>query len=172
MIVGVVNSLVLRFYTQNSKQSDFVWVIRLLFKWLIARGWDATWIKHLIIEATTKAQQVHSQTPTCPIENHQSINIFLHLQYRPEDITCTTLRAIYKKNCKQYGDIITTKGNKTSIISLTVAYSQGKNVCDVLTSAKLPSTPGHKVSKLFDVKNIWGCTNWIVSTIWHPQIFI
>ncbi len=32
MIIGVVNSLVRRFYTQNSKQSDFLQVIRLLFK--------------------------------------------------------------------------------------------------------------------------------------------
>ncbi len=151
MIVGVVNSQERRFYTQNSKRSDFLQVIRLLFKRLIARGWDAAWMKHLILQATKKAQQACKQTTTCLIENQPANNIFLHLQYHPKDISRSTLRTIYKKNCKPLGEITTTNGNKMSIKSLTVAYSRAKNLRNVLTSAKLPSVPGHEVSQFFDM---------------------
>ncbi len=150
MIVGVVNSLIARFYTQNSKQSDFL-VIKLLFWWLIAQVWDATWKTNLVLQATRKAQQASSQTPTHPTKHQPSNKTFLHLQYHWNDITCTTLHARYKKNCKPLGKITMASQNKMSITYFIVTYSQARHLCDVLTSAKLHTVPGCKVSPFCDI---------------------
>ncbi len=55
MILGVINSLVIRFHNQNTHQKDFIQAIKLLFRRLIAWGWDPTMIKSTIVTAVSKA---------------------------------------------------------------------------------------------------------------------
>ncbi|KAL7469413.1 hypothetical protein ACHAXS_009674 [Conticribra weissflogii] len=151
MIIGVINSLVRRFHQQNSKRKDFVQVVILLYRRLTTRGWNAPWIKQLILTAVTKAQQ-HSKVPTPNIQQQPTKNhsIFLHLQYHPNDVPQNELRAIYAKNCKHLEQLTTDKGKDLSLTSLTIAYSRAKNLRDILTSARLHPVEGKEVKHYFE----------------------
>lgn len=59
----------------------------------------ATLIKKLKLSARIKAQQAEQQQETC-ITLPPAKCIFFYFQYHQNDVHCTTLHAIYMKECK------------------------------------------------------------------------
>lgn len=149
MIKGIINSLIHRFYKQNSMRKDFIYVTTLLYQCLIARGWDKQWMKHLIMVAVDRIQYQEQHPQPAPKTLQPKNSVFLHLQYHPNDIPRTELRALFRKNCTALEEMTTENDKPFAISSLIIAYSRAKNLRDVLTSAKLHEVSGNKVSQYF-----------------------
>ena len=105
MIKGVifVFGLVRRYYEQNSDKKDFIDFTKMLFKRLVTRGWDPTYIKpifHKAIQNTqseTKTQDQLNLQNSSPRKRNQ---LFLHFNYHPSDIPRCTIRKLYEEELK------------------------------------------------------------------------
>ena len=146
MMKGIVYGLLRNYYSQNSNKSDYIQMAVLLLRRLVARGWDRTYIKSLILSADSRLRSAEAQSSTTPNDRRPLTNkerLFLHYEYHPSGMPRGEIRQIYQSTC---GELLE---SCLGIKQMTVAYSRPKNVRDVLVRAKLHQAPGHGASTYF-----------------------
>jgi hypothetical protein len=142
MIYGLVKT----YYYQNSRDRDYIIILSLLHKRLVERGWDAPFIKELIIWADNAVRQNKpTDTPTDlpPPELVEELvqdyaprrRIFFHQEFHPCDIPRRLLREIYDTRCRSTFE-------KIGIKTFTIAYSRPPNLQQALTRAQLHQADG------------------------------
>jgi hypothetical protein len=99
MIRGIIYGLVRNYYFQNTKQSDYRDIVVKTFHRFAARGWSKALIKEYILAADSKlrSQPLTVATPE-PLTNKEQL--FIHLEYHPNDITRHQVRTLYNLHCK------------------------------------------------------------------------
>ena len=173
MVKSLIYSLLRTYYIQNTHTSDFNIISTRFFNRLLARGYNPETILPLFKESINKIQlqladkqqlfYLHNSNPDLHPTTNKSNNkladpnnIFIHLEYHPQDISRHKIRQLYEQHCNLPDEFnqsfslgITNKeGNTMNITSTTIAYSKPKNLKDHLCPSKLPiyptSTPLHK----------------------------
>ena len=138
-IKGTVYGLTRRYYLQNSHRSDYVRIVSLLYRRLCARGWEPTFIKSLILDASKRIETASTSPPkqsTAGDSNRIADDIYIHLQYHPDDISRRQLRTIYDEHLAHHFE------NTLKVKRAIVAYSRPKNIGDYVTQAKLHQAAG------------------------------
>lgn len=141
MIKGVIYGLLRRYREQNTYYSDYVRFAKLLYRRLLARGWQWKDIKPIFTDAHRRICQptVDSTTNAVVIPTKRERQLFLHLEYHPNGIPRHVVRQLYDKHCHQFERLL---GVKPPII----AYTRLPNLGDKATKAKLHEAPGKPAS--------------------------
>ena len=143
-IKGTVFGLIRRYYAQNTFQRDFVHFVKLLYRRLLLRGWDRTFMRNLILEACTCAKSKAHTPATQPTLNQGLLNdvdrLFIHIEYHPEDIPRKRVQELYQLHL---GEVLNAE---LGIEQPTIAYSRPKNIGDLITKAKLHQASGQTSS--------------------------
>ena len=150
MIKGIIYSLMRNYKRQNTHYADYKSMATKLFKRHVARGWDRSFMKDLILQADNKLEANKLQAslpnplPTLPTEDLSSKErLFLHFEYHVCDIPKLQVRAIYNSTCKEIFE------RMLGIKQLTIAYSRSTNIRESITKAKLHQAPGREASKFY-----------------------
>ena len=125
---GVMFGEVKRYKMQNTRRTDFLKMLRLLFIRMRARGHDPAFLKKCIIEACDKLDEPPPQQEETMDRRDK---LFLHLQYRPHGISRHALRDAFNNTCDNF------VGTEAEIKQVSVAFSRPPNLKDRLTSARL-----------------------------------
>ena len=141
-IKGTVYSLVRRYYAQNSYRDDYINIVSLFYRRICARGWDPSFIRDLIVEASRRIENAPPKLPPSYKSKQIADEIYIHLQYYSEDITRRQVRLLYDEHLADH--FSNTLGVKRAI----VAYSRSKNIGDYVTQAKLHQAPGNTASTI------------------------
>lgn len=147
-IKGTIYGLVRRYHAHNTYRKDFVLFVSLLYRRLIARGWEREAMRKLILEACRYVQQKANATNADnanqpagePTNNDDENRLFIHLKYHPDDIPRQRVQQLYQQHC---GEILR---RECKIERPTIAYSRPKNLGDLLTKAKYYQAPGKSTS--------------------------
>jgi len=145
-IKGTAYNLVRRYYAHNSFRQDYVRIVSLLYRRLCARGWELPFIKSLIIDASKRIETASTlppqQQPTEASSNRFADNIYIHLQFHPDDISRRQIRTIYDEHLAQHFN--NTLGLKRAIVT----YSRPRKIGGYVTQAKLHQATGISVSTI------------------------
>ena len=153
MTKSLIYGLLQTYMNQNTYHQDFISNAAKLYKRLIARGHQHSTLKTLFSDAADRlsipkaTQHNHTHTNSYAYKMQlalkQQEQVFFHIPYHPRDISRVRLRTIYQhimenatpKTC----DIRYYKNKKYSmrVKKLTIAYSRGKNLFDILCSSTL-----------------------------------
>ena len=139
-IKGTVYSLINRYYRHNTNRKDYIFYVAELYRHLLNRGWETTYIRQLIMDATTKIEERGSRPRTPPTSKSDEESLYIHLEYHPDNISRQKLRQLYDQHC---GELFL---KELGIERPTIAYSRPKNVGDYVTQAKLHQAPGKSSS--------------------------
>ncbi|KAL7537099.1 hypothetical protein ACHAWF_010405 [Thalassiosira exigua] len=142
---GIIFLLMKNYNRQNSKQRDYEDMATKLFHRHVARGWAKPTMKQYIVDAHCKLSS-HQASPApaslpAPLSNKE--RLFLHLQFRYNDIPWKVIQVIYDDTCHEKFFWL------LGIKQATVAYSRPKNIQESLTRAKLHQAPGKPASKYY-----------------------
>ena len=141
-IRGTIFGLIGRYFKQNTYSKDFVHFSGLLYQRTLARGWDRDFIRGLILEATTRAENKTTKRIPKKEENLKDI-LFLHFQYHKDGISRDQIRAVFQDHLEKICN------DDLGIERLIVAYSRPLNIGDYVTRAKLHQAPGRSASTIF-----------------------
>ncbi len=79
MVNWIIFSLLWTYYKQNSKYSDFVYYVDLLFKHLLLQGWENSVFKNIALTKLIKTNQAPNPTATGPATSlHYQQHLFYH----------------------------------------------------------------------------------------------
>ena len=142
-IKGTIYGLIGRYYAQNTHRKDYIYFVVTLYRHLLDRSWDREFIRRLILEATSTIEsRSTATTPASSRVKDDEENLFIHLEYHPNDISRKKLKAFYEEHC---GKLFR---KEMGIGEPTIAYSRPKNIGDYITQAKLHQAPGKTASIL------------------------
>ena len=165
IVKSLIHGLIQTYHRQNKQQHTFNKNVRQLFQRLLARGHLYEDIYPTFLKAAEKidsknnntaANRTHRQRTTERKINRN--DIFFHLPYHPRDISRKQIHHIYENTCNakdnleenfQYMD--NGMGGTMHISKLTIAYSRGQNLRDVLCSSKLKENDTCKVSNFLTI---------------------
>ena len=148
---GFVFGLIRRYLEQNSMRLDYI-EIEKIFHHLIARGHPTSTLRPLFQDADTLLdQEANGKRITIPTSGKGKRNFF-HCQFRPNEISCRTMRNIYKQKCNaptsaQYNatgiPLSTALGTSgTRINQVKISYLRPPNLRGLFASLRL-----HKASE-------------------------
>ena len=138
-IKSTVYGLVRRYYAQNTHRRDYIYFVKLLYRRLLARGWDADFIKPLIMKACEKAES--PVEPTNQVDKGmEDDRLFFHIQSHPDDITAREIQSLYQTHCAE------TFQEYLGVERLTIAYSRPPNIGEQITEAKFFEAPGQSAA--------------------------
>ena len=129
-------------------------MVNLLYKRLLARGYEDIDILHVFKEATTKLDTKYSLTGSFTHKTAEKTaqdgdrnDLFFHLQYHKRDISRQCIRNYFEKTCEapdRYGNSFKSYPTPNSGIfktsKLTIAYSRPDNIRDKLAPSTLFET--------------------------------
>ena len=152
VIRGMIYGLLQTYYEQNTHREHYLETTVLLYKRLLARGWESALLKRLFDDASDKVErQLPSKTKRKKDPGEKRRNrLFLHTEYHPAGVPRREVRRAYMETCGDaFQDMETANGGRLRIPETTIAYSRPKNLRDLLTSAKLIEVEGREVSTMF-----------------------
>ena len=139
---------------QNSKRTDYIATVNLLYHRLIARGYTPSQLLPIFNNAESKLQkplvrQVKNVNQT--VKNPDNDKLFFHLEFHPRDISRQEIHRIYTSSCKRghqpFSQLYNDENNAwLHLPHITVAYSRCKNLRDKLFPSTLFETDNIKVS--------------------------
>ena len=152
MIKSLIYGLLRTYKLQNTYHKDFLKYSSLLYHRLIARGHNQTNLNEHFRDAAIKLSTQSSSPTTTPpyiiqhpchkkrkLTTNNDDNIFFHIPYHPRDISRQQFHSIY--NSTLHNTSPTTCNIRTyhnmNIKKLTIAYSRGPNLFDILCSSTL-----------------------------------
>ena len=148
-IKGTIFGLIRRYHAQNTYRHDFILFVSLLYRRLIARGWEREAMKKLILEACRYVQRkantntaVTQQTPEALRDDPDENRLFIHIKYHPDDVPRQRVQQLYQQHCGELFE------REIGIKRPTIAYSRPKNLGDLITKAKLHQAPGQTSSTI------------------------
>ena len=147
-IKGTIFGLIRRYHAQNTYRRDFILFVSLLYRRLIARGWEREAMRELILEACRYVQKKanpdateNNVQPAGGVDDDDEENrLFIHLKYHPDDVPRQRVQQLYQELC---GGLFE---REIGIKRPTIAYSRPKNLGDLLTKAKHHQAPGKSTS--------------------------
>lgn len=142
-IKGTIFGLIRRYKAQNTYRRDFVNLVKLLYRRLIARGWDPSFIRPIFSEACRSAERpLPDSTSSSPAKSSTKNRLFIHMVYHPDDIPRRRVQELYEKHC---GPLLR---DTLGIERPTIAYSRPKNIGDFITKAKLHQARDNTASSI------------------------
>jgi hypothetical protein len=166
IVKSLIHGLVHTYHRQNSNKEDFQRNVKLLFGRLLVRGHHHNDIYPIFVDAAAsidakqqKRRLRNRSSSTRVIQSKQQSyvdrdDIFFHLPYHPRDITRKTIQSIYNDTCnsedamgESFKGMTNWEGGRMEISKLTVAYSRGKNLRDMLCSSALKEHDTCQVSQ-------------------------
>jgi hypothetical protein len=96
---GTIYGLICRYYANNTHREDYIHFVTLLYQRLLARGWESSFIKLLIMGACAKMETNTNTIAPQATPAIQDDLLFLHLQHHPNDISSKDLRLLYEHHC-------------------------------------------------------------------------
>jgi hypothetical protein len=153
VLKGLIFGSVRRFWMQNTNVSDYRDMIKKFFHQLCQRGHQPDQLKTLFSAAAERIQSTNnSVTTTLKLDKYQRNDIFLHLQYHPQQIPRSVLQSFFKTYCSDELACFQNKdGSATiSIDKMTVAYSRPRNIRDIVSRTKLQQPNGFTVQDFLD----------------------
>lgn len=159
---GVLKSLIYglmkTYRRQNSNVEDFKLNVKQLFRCLLARGYNHHDISTMFKEAanTIKHNQLQHSHRNQQQGKEKKNDIFFHIPYHPRDIRQNNIQQTYSQNCNNKNNLGESfkamkndmMGGTMRIDKLSVAYSKGKNLRDMLCQSKLRISEDCSVSKI------------------------
>ena len=141
-IKGTIYGLIGRYFCHNTHRRDFIRFTRLLFRRLLDRGWDASYLLPLFLAACRHVQERAKAPPAPPscLATEKKKNLFLHLKYHRDDVPRTEVRRLYEQHL---GVAIE---EELGLDKPIVAYSRPTNLGDLVTQAKFHEAPGFPAS--------------------------
>ena len=141
---GTIYGLLSRYHAQNTYRDDYLYFVRLLYRRLLARGWERKLLREFFLESSSRIEErsrrpCNSTTPPPP-EIKDEERLFIHVEYHPDDISRKRIQELYSKHCAELFQ------DKLDIKRPTIAYSRPKNIGDYVTTAKLHQAPGQTAS--------------------------
>ena len=141
---GTIYGLLSRYHAQNTYRDDYLYFVRLLYRRLLARGWERKLLRDFFLESSSRIEErsrrpCNSTTPPPP-EIKDEERLFIHVEYHPDDISRKRIQELYSKHCAELFQ------DKLDIKRPTIAYSRPKNIGDYVTTAKLHQAPGQTAS--------------------------
>lgn len=150
---SLVYGLLSTYHKQNSNQSDFLRMTKLLLQRLLRRGHKLPTLETIFQNAISKiehdANNPFSNVQTTPQTQPHTDRLFFHLPYHPRDISRQKIRNIYEDECAPTLQCLhndETDGNMR-ITNFTIAYSRPTNLRDILCPSTLVETDEINVSK-------------------------
>ena len=156
MTKSLIYGLLRTYYIQNTHHQDFINNAIKLYRRLLHRGHTRTNLNIMFTEAanTINNKFNHNQTPQIQINPHKNNtkttttnnnNVFIHLPFHPRDISRKQIRINFQQTMETAShstcDIRSYNNTPTnapmSITQLTIAYSKGPNLFDILCSSTL-----------------------------------
>ena len=141
-IKGTIYGLIGRYFAHNTHRRDFLRLTRLLFRRLLNRGWDASYLTPVFLAACRHVQERAKAPPALPscLTVVKKKNLFLHLEYHRDDVPRTEVRRLYEQHL---GEAIQ---EELGLDKPIVAYSRPTNLGDLVTQAKFHEAPGFPAS--------------------------
>ena len=142
VITGTIYGLVGRYYAQNTHRKNYISVVTLLFQRLLARGWEESIIKPIILKACAKIEAKNNnptgdkEVATAPEDDGLRKQVFIHIQHHPDDIKTRDIQQLYEEHC---GPLFR---KEMDTLRPIVAYSRPRNIGDYITSAQFKEAPG------------------------------
>ena len=151
VIRGMIYGLLRKYREQNTHREHYIKMAVLLFRRLLARGWDEALLKNLFDNASTKVETLRTsrtqERKDATNDETRRQRLFIHSEYHPDGIPKKKIRQAFKETCGDaFQDLATENGGTMKITETTICYSRPKNLCDLLTSAKLKEVKGRGVS--------------------------
>jgi len=156
---GVLKSLVfgsiLRYWKQNTLNSDFIAISRAFFQHLLNRGYERRALepmfKNVVDALVMQAQRPimigplrDTCAPTSRTEKSDE-RLFLHWEFHPQDISRQAIRQAYHKYLEPV-----VSAPPLGIKQLTIAYSTPGNLRRCLTKTQLKQAPGNRASDFIE----------------------
>lgn len=130
---GVLKSIIFgnlrRYWQQNTNSDDYTSIASQFADRLVARGYSREVLTPLFLEASSNFEKVK-------LETAETKNLYLHWTWHPKDIPSSSFHSAYKQHLAGHD----------GFDRLIVAYSRPKNLRDCVTSTKLETREGLKVS--------------------------
>ena len=155
---GVLNSLIYglmkTYRLQNTKRTDYIKSVNLLYHRLIARGYTQSQLVPIFNSAESKLKQPlvsKFKNNIQHVKKSDTDKLFFHLEFHPRDISRQEIHRIYTKTCEQGYQPLSHLYNDEhdawmNLPHVTVAYSRCKNLRDKLFPSTLFETDTIKVS--------------------------
>jgi hypothetical protein len=174
IVKSLIHGLVHTYYRQNSKRIHFRKNIRQLFGRLLVRGHLHNDIYPIFLEAAQAIdkKEHNKQRQKNRIQSHDNSNpnssnnisrlfgqqerqdIFFHLPYHPKDITRRVIHDCFNKTCmtkdamgENFNRMTNWEGSTMEVSKLTIAYSRGQNLRDLLCKTTLQEYDSCKVQQ-------------------------
>jgi len=144
VIKGMIYGLMSCYKAQNTHRRDYIFFTTLLFRRLLARGWQREVIYPTFIDAAERLERPRPQPNAKTSDNDEMRRtLFFHLQYHPYDVSWCEIRSLYKKYC---GKLIRVR---LDVNRLVIAYSRLHNIGEYCTQAKLQEVPANRLQSLW-----------------------
>ena len=142
-IKGTIFGLIRRYYAQNTYRHDFVHFCRLLYRRLLARGWERDFLRPLFMEACNivSCKSSVNAAPTSAANDDEN-RLFLHLEYHPDDVSRSRIQELYQQHL---GEVLL---DELGIPRPTIAYHRPKNIGDFVSRAKLVQASGQETTTI------------------------
>ena len=158
LMKSLIYGLLKTYYLQNSRSSDFLNMVKLLFLRLQHRGHKSADIRPLFIEAVRDLENYNDpmvdKKKKAIVKDSNDNRLFFHIPFHPRDISRAQIRNLYERICEKESklgnlqDMLNEEtGNHMKIKQLTVAYSRPKNLRDYLCPSALFETTDINVSR-------------------------
>jgi len=98
-IKGTINSLVNQYYCHNTYREDYIFYVSELYRHLLSRGWETTYIWTLIVDATTRIKERGSCPRTPPTSQSDDKSLYIRLEYHPDNTLQQKIRQLYNEHC-------------------------------------------------------------------------
>ena len=166
IVKSLIHGLIQTYHRQNKTRETFNKNVNQLFKRLIARGHLHEDILPIFLQAAIKIDE-KNKNKFIARYNQKSINalqavktktitrkdIFFHLPYHPREISRRQIHRIYQNTCdvkdnlnENFQKMDNGMGGVMRINKLTIAYTRGQNLRDVLCNSTLQEQENCNVS--------------------------
>ena len=147
MIKGIIYSLLRTYMLQNTYEEDYQDVAVKLCTRHVARGWDRTFIRKIILGADKLLRKYPPQLPNlqpAPTKQADSFKdrLFVRMKYSSNNLPRRSVRAVVDRTL---GELL----EEIGITQVTTAYSQANNIKYLVTNAKLHQPPGKEAIKYY-----------------------
>jgi hypothetical protein len=148
---GLIYGSIRRFWTQNSRTSDYENIVSKFFQHLCERGHNINNLQQLFLQA---AEHIKSNTSTSTSKNINGKQVFFHLQYHPRQITRSVIQNLYQKHCHHtFSSSINNEGKIVPIKKLTIAYHRAKTIRNIVNKIKLTQPVNQTVQDIINQRN-------------------
>jgi hypothetical protein len=142
---GLITGELLRYWTQNTAQEDFINITQLFIQQLIQRGHTIENIIPTLRSSATSIDNVQGNRKILQPNSPSEDTLYIPWQYHPTDIKKNTIREAYSTTLKDYDNFS----------QMRIAMSRPNNLKDILCRTNLSDLPGRNASDILSsIRNV------------------